>query len=242
MSDTYYDLDDNNFEPAQQEAPAQPQIDLSKYVPIDEYKKLENQFQEIQPKLQTVDRLQQAFSPDAYKTQEELRAERLEQQAIQKIEGLIKQSMTPLQEQIQAREAQELESWASDKGFFNSKDAELWLSRTQLRMINSNDPVAQQLGNEIAYYWNNAIKGGSYLGVKNYVDKNWDKINSYAPDKMSSGVKGQQIGQSFSNQPFSAQNDIQSQIETARKNGNQAEVNRLREVWRQQIVQMGGFS
>jgi DNA repair exonuclease SbcCD ATPase subunit len=209
-SNAVYESIDDYYTPEQPAQPEAPVIDPNNFVPREQYQQLEQQFQQIQPQLETVNRLQQAFAPQ----QEQI--DPTQQAAINKVNELISQQLSPLQQQLENTAKSNLLEYAVQNGIArNERDGENWFYGAYGELVNKasqGDANAQNLAYQLGTAWDSR----NFNQVQQILKQNLPRINNYLADTryaINKPVQSQTIGQSFSNQGFPGSQDAYTQYQ-----------------------------
>ncbi len=180
----------------------QPGFDPNKYVEKADYDNLKQQLDALQPQVQDIQRIKEAFNPQQ---KQDPQIEALNQLIKTEAEKLVKEQLAPYQQTQQAMVDQQLEGISKNLGFPRASAAQHWVYAVHDELHHkgiSGDASAGQIANQIAQKINNQ----DWLGVANFVQNNWDSINSHAGVySRQRPVQAQNIGQSFSNNSFQGQ-------------------------------------
>lgn len=233
------DIPDENAQSRPQQAPAQT-IDPDKFVPIEKYSALEQQFQQVQPKLETLDRLAQAFNPQAPQYTPEQIAEFQRYQQIAK--ATVDPELQKIQEKLQFQEEMTLDNNAKQLGFADRMEQEDWYFATRrglLNKANQGDQQAKQAVTVMEALYNN----GEYLKLQNYAAQNFDYLDQHAGRMKIGRVAAQQIGHGFNNSPFKTSSELtpeayEKQVSDLAKQGKWDEVRSLQQRFASQIQSM----
>lgn len=204
--------------------PQQPQLDPNKYVPVEKYQELEQNFNSIQPKLEQLDRLGQVFNPQ----QQQPQYTPEESAIVPVLQKLLAPVFQQQQEQREAESQEYLEDVAKQYGTRGSQLTN-WFYLTQDEMSHAYKNNGDQEAGNLAYKMAQLNQKGDVKGLVRFVQQNIDKINGYAPMKLPNMPRpqAQSFGHGFNNTAMNPVDDIKAKVEAARKAGNQAEIQRL---------------
>lgn len=221
-------------EPAAEAKPAEPAFDPTQYVPREEYTQLQDQFQSIQPQLQTLQQLGSVFAPQQQQ-QPQLTPE---QQALaQYVQSQVNTAIGPVTQQLEQYQTSQATDIVNSLGFNTLNEGDLWIRTVHEHFCNkaaAGDANANKLASQLEEnYKKGALQTATF--VRNSLPQIQQALsdNDYlknSPCFKTVGVRQQTIGHSFGNNSFNSNQkpDVFAAIETARTSGNWAEVERLK--------------
>lgn len=196
-------MDENYFEPAEDDQPAidQPAFNPDNYVSKEAYNELNNKYAQLAPKMEVFDRLQNAFSGNPPQLSE---AELKAQQTRDVIHTHARQALTPemerLTQQMQALESNHLNNFARSKGFSNPRKLDNWTYNV-LEELNDQALAGNATARQLASSLNQVVNSdqATTLHLTQFLEQNWDALNKHAggfaikpPAPQYSGGFGQQ--------------------------------------------------
>lgn len=204
------DIPEENAQSTEQST--QPTFDPNKFVPVEKYSALEQQFQQAQPKLQTLDRLAEVFNPQTPQYTPEQIAE------FQRLQQIARATVNPELQKIQQDQEviinQTLDSNAKALGFQDRFEQEDWYFVARRGLLNKANAGDQQARHTVSMM-ENLYNSGRLVELQSYAMQNFDYLDQHA-GKLSVGkVRTQQIGHGFNNSPFKTDADPMAVLKEA---------------------------